>query len=94
MVKWALVPENYPDHKLTPKDVEGLNEPLWSPILSSSEGAPAPTFEGFQDRNGATAGGFSNKESEMWLESLFPDNKIGGKTLRVCPTVIHHGLNS
>lgn len=46
MVKWALVPASYPDHKMTPEDVRELKRLLRSQILSLMEGTKAPTFEG------------------------------------------------
>ncbi|KAK0087184.1 hypothetical protein PV326_005276 [Microctonus aethiopoides] len=85
IVRWALVPEDYPDQKLTPEDAGGLKGLLRTLILSIPWRAMAPTFEGAWERDGAVIVGCSNEKSGMWLKSLFPDNKIGGKTHVLSP---------
>ncbi|KAK0072647.1 hypothetical protein PV325_011046, partial [Microctonus aethiopoides] len=83
MVRWAFVPESYPEHKLTPVDIGSLKGLLRSQILSLKEGSRASKFEGVWERDGAAVVGCTDEESGMWLKSLFSVNKIGGRLIRV-----------
>ncbi|KAK0157070.1 hypothetical protein PV328_011933 [Microctonus aethiopoides] len=83
MVRWALVPESYPEQRLTPEDIGSLKGLLRSQILSLKEGTRAPKFEGVWERDGAAVVGCTDEESGTWLKSLFPGNKIGGRLIRV-----------
>ncbi|KAK0074117.1 hypothetical protein PV326_012727 [Microctonus aethiopoides] len=65
MVRWALVPENYPVHKLTPEDIGNLKRLLRSQILSLKEGTRAPKFERVWERDGAAVVGCTEGIGDM-----------------------------
>ncbi|XP_015127907.1 uncharacterized protein LOC107048951 isoform X3 [Diachasma alloeum] len=82
-VKLAVIPQSYPNQKLDAGGVTEVKKLLKEAILALPDGVKAPTFDGVWERDGAVVVNCTDKPTENWLKTLFPENKISGHAVHV-----------